>query len=79
MFQIRNHRTGRIAVFGSGGGGSEFSWRAFGPFLLGIVLCTFGGSRLQDDFIGYWALPVAFVPLFLVYLIPVTAHNRRQI
>lgn len=74
--EVQAHRNVRIRLR-SGPGTVDINWRTFGPYLLAILCCVLGGKHLQEDYIGYWAVLVAFLPLVLLFSVPIRIHNRR--
>ncbi len=55
----------------------RMDWRIAVPYFSELVLAVFGGAGLQQRSVGLWAIPLAIVPLFVAFVIPVRLHNAR--
>lgn len=55
----------------------RLDWHVTGPYFFGLLLAVIGGAGLERRAFGMWAVPLAIVPLFLAYILPVLRHNIR--
>lgn len=44
--------------------------------LAGIFVGVFGAAGLQDRYLGWWAVPLFFIPFYVIAYVPVLLHNR---
>ncbi len=53
------------------------NWWVEGSRVMGVGFVAFGGSALQLRYLGWWALPLAFIPFVLFMVAPVMVHDIR--
>lgn len=58
-------------------GSTRRDWRLAVPYGAGLLLAVFGGAGLQQRSVGWWAIPLAIVPLVAAFVVPVGFHNAR--
>ena len=79
LLSLRDRRGTRIALNSLRGRGTGPERRTSTRMIfgLGLTVAVVGGAQAQVHHIGWWALALVFIPIWLVQVVPVWTHNRR--